>query len=283
MRIRRFQICLLMFSLMCFNLVLLQYIESEVQKQNYFSFETGMQHFVDFDVPTEVLDDFYEAAEGDLPQFLSLLTVHMGTDCKSADLTELLDKTEHILVEYPADYETLYQYLSAIFYDMTCFPVGSVANRADATYSYVDSWQFERTYGGDRVHEGCDIMATINKRGIYPIYSATEGIVENVGWLKLGGWRIGIRSESGAYYYYAHLAEYARDFTVGETIEAGTLLGFMGDSGYSEVPGTYGQFPVHLHFGIYFDDLFGNEYAINPYPALYFCEMWQDERGVAAN
>jgi len=268
---------------MCFNLVLLQYIESEVQKQNYFSFETGMQHFVDFDVPTEVLDDFYEAAEGDLPQFLSLLTVHMGTDCKSADLTELLDKTEHILVEYPADYETLYQYLSAIFYDMTCFPVGSVANRADATYSYVDSWQFERTYGGDRVHEGCDIMATINKRGIYPIYSATEGIVENVGWLKLGGWRIGIRSESGAYYYYAHLAEYARDFTVGETIEAGTLLGFMGDSGYSEVPGTYGQFPVHLHFGIYFDDLFGNEYAINPYPALYFCEMWQDERGMAAN
>jgi len=283
MRIRRFQICLLMFSLMCFNLVLLQYIESEVQKQNYFSFETGMQHFVDFDVPTEVLDDFYEAAEGDMPQFLSLLTVYMGTDCKSADLAELLDKTEHILVEYPADYETLYQYLSAIFYDMTCFPVGSVANRADATYSYVDSWQFERTYGGDRVHEGCDIMATINKRGIYPIYSATEGIVENVGWLKLGGWRIGIRSESGAYYYYAHLAEYARDFTVGETIEAGTLLGFMGDSGYSEVPGTYGQFPVHLHFGIYFDDLFGNEYAINPYPALYFCEMWQDERGMAAN
>ena len=283
MRIRRFQICLLMFSLMCFNLVLLQYIESEVQKQNYFSFETGMQHFVDFDVPTELLDDFYEAAEGDMPQFLSLLTVYMGTDCKSADLAELLDKTEHILVEYPADYETLYQYLSAVFYDMTCFPVGSVANRADATYSYVDSWQFERTYGGDRVHEGCDIMATINKRGIYPIYSATEGIVENVGWLKLGGWRIGIRSESGAYYYYAHLAEYARDFTVGETIEAGTLLGFMGDSGYSEVPGTYGQFPVHLHFGIYFDDLFGNEYAINPYPALYFCEMWQDERGMAAN
>jgi len=283
MRIRRFQICLLMFSLMCFNLVLLQYIENEVQKQNYFSFETGMQHFVDFDVPTELLDDFYEAAEGDMPQFLSLLTVYMGTDCKSADLAELLDKTEHILVEYPADYETLYQYLSAVFYDMTCFPVGSITNRADATYSYVDSWQFERTYGGDRVHEGCDIMATINKRGIYPIYSATEGIVENVGWLKLGGWRIGIRSESGAYYYYAHLAEYARDFTVGETIEAGTLLGFMGDSGYSEVPGTYGQFPVHLHFGIYFDDLFGNEYAINPYPALYFCEMWQDERGMAAN
>ena len=272
MRIRKFQICLLMFSLMCFNLVLLQYIESEVQKQNYFSFETGMQHFVDFDVPIAVMDDFYAATEGDLPQFLSLLTVYMGTDCKTADSAELLGKSERILVEYAADYESLYQYLSAVFYDMTYFPVGSVTNRTDATYSYVDSWQFERTYGGERTHEGCDIMATFNERGVYPIYSATEGVVENIGWLKLGGWRIGIRSESGAYYYYAHLSEYARDFTVGETIEAGTLLGFMGDSGYSEVPGTYGQFPVHLHFGIYFDDLFGNEYAINPYPVLYFCE-----------
>lgn len=278
MRIRKLQICLLMFSLMCFNLVLLQYIESEVQKQNYFSFETGMKHFVDFDVSTEVLDDFYEAAEGDLPQFLSLLTVYMGTDCQTADTAELLKKTEKILVEYTAEYESLYQYFASIFYDMVYFPVGSVANRADATYSYVNSWQFERTYGGDRVHEGCDIMATLNNRGIYPIYSATEGVVENVGWLKLGGWRIGIRSESGAYYYYAHLSEYAKDFIIGEDVKAGTLLGFMGDSGYSEVPGTYGKFDVHLHFGIYFDDEFGNEYAINPYPALYFCEKRQNEK-----
>lgn len=281
MRIRKFQICLLMFSLICFNLVLFQYIESEVQKQNYFSFETGMKHFVDFDVSTEVLDNFYLAVDGDLPQFLSLLTVYMGTDCRSADTAELLDKTEHILVEYTSEYESLYQYLAGIFYDMLYFPVGSVANRTDAGYSYADSWQFERTYGGERVHEGCDIMATLNQRGIYPIYSASEGIVENIGWLKLGGWRIGIRSKSGAYYYYAHFAEYAKDFTIGETVEAGTLLGFMGDSGYSEVPGTYGQFPVHLHFGIYFDDVFGNEYAINPYPALYFCEKRQIERAIA--
>ena len=278
MRIRKFQIYLLMFSLICFNLVLFQYIESEVQKQNYFSFETGMKHFVDFDVSTNTLDAFYSAADGDLPQFLSLLTIYMGTDCRNADTAELLSKADRILVNYSAEYESLYQYLAGIFYEMLYFPVGHIANREDATYSYVDSWKLERTYGGERVHEGCDIMATLNQRGIYPIYSATEGVVENIGWLKLGGWRIGIRSKSGAYYYYAHLAEYSRDFVIGETIEAGTLLGFMGDSGYSEVPGTYGQFPVHLHFGIYFNDAFGDEYAINPYPALYFCEKRQTER-----
>lgn len=278
MRNRRFQIWLLMFSLICFNLVLFQYIESEVQKKNYFSFETGMKHFVDFDVSTEVLNAFYKDAEGKMPQFLSLLTVYMGTDCQTADADELLNKTEKILVNNLDEYEALYQYLSAIFYDMTCFPVGHVTNRADAAYSYADSWQFGRTYGGDRVHEGCDIMATLNKRGIYPIYSATDGIVEKIGWLKLGGWRIGIRSESGAYYYYAHLSEYAKEFTIGENVEAGTLLGFMGDTGYGEVPGTYGKFDVHLHFGIYFDDVLGNEYAINPYPVLHFCEMRQKER-----
>lgn len=278
MRIRRFQKWLLLFSLVCLHVVLMRYIESEVQKQNYFSFETGMSHFVDFDVSTEILENFYKAAEGDLPQFLSLLTIYMGTDCKSADTTELLSHAEKILVDETVEYESLYQYVAGIFYDMTCFPVGNIRNQPGAAYTYVDSWQYERTYGGDRVHEGCDIMATLNQRGIYPIYSATDGIVENIGWLKLGGWRIGVRSTSGAYYYYAHLSEYAKDFSVGETIKAGTLLGFMGDSGYSEEVGTTGKFPVHLHFGIYFDDAFGNEYAINPYPALYFCEMRQKNK-----
>ena len=67
---------------MCFNLVLLQYIESEVQKQNYFSFETGMEHFVNFNVPTGVLDEFYNATDGDLPQFLSSLRFIWGQTVK---------------------------------------------------------------------------------------------------------------------------------------------------------------------------------------------------------
>lgn len=277
MRIGRFQRWLLLFSLICLHLVLLRYIESEVQKKNDFSFETGMKHFVNFDVSTDVLEYFYQFSSGDMPQFLSLLAAYMGTDCRTTDIDTLKKQMDYIVVEYTAEYESLYQYLAGVFYDIEYFPVGEIANRPEAVYSYIDSWQFERTYGGERNHEGCDIMADYNKRGIYPIYSVAEGVVENVGWLKLGGWRIGIRSKSGAYYYYAHLAEYAKDFQIGETIEAGTLLGYMGDSGYSETVGTTGMFPVHLHFGIYFDDVFGNEYAINPYPILYFCEMRQNE------
>lgn len=272
MRIGKLQKVLLFFSLVCLNIVLLMYIRSEVQKRSIFSYETGMNHLIQFDVLPEVLRQFYEDTNEHMPDFLELLTLYMGMDCKAADSKELLNNADYVRTHHGTDYQKLYAYLSAVFNDMQIFPVGEITNMPSAGYSYVDSWQFARTYGGDRVHEGCDIMADINKRGIYPIYSATDGVVENIGWLKLGGYRIGIRSSSGAYYYYAHLSEYAKDFLPGEEITAGTLLGYMGDTGYSEIPGTYGKFDVHLHFGIYFNDEKGHEYAINPYPALYFCE-----------
>ena len=113
-----------------------------------------------------------------------------------------------------------------------------------------------------------DIMASVKQRGIYPIYSVSDGVVENIGWLRLGGYRIGIRSRHGAYFYYAHLSDYAKDFQIGEEVKAGTLIGFMGDTGYSDTPGTTGNFPVHLHFGVYFDDESGKEFSVNPFPLL---------------
>ena len=83
----------------------------------------------------------------------------------------------------------------------------------------------------------------------------------NIGWLELGGWRIGITSENGIYYYYAHLDSYA-PLSVGDTVTAGQLLGFMGNTGYSKVEGTKGKFDVHLHFGIYVTDENGTELAL---------------------
>ena len=51
-------------------------------------------------------------------------------------------------------------------------------------------------------------------------------------------------------------------------VRAGEVIGFMGDTGYSEIEGTTGNFDVHLHFGIYLNDKNGKEYAINPYQVL---------------
>ena len=114
-------------------------------------------------------------------------------------------------------------------------------------------------------------MASVNERGRYPIISMTDGVVEKIGWLKLGGYRIGIRSPNGGYYYYAHLYDYAKDFKEGDVVKAGQLLGFMGDSGYGE-EGTIGQFAVHLHVGVYVGGADGGEMSLNPYWFLKWLE-----------
>lgn len=160
-----------------------------------------------------------------------------------------------------------------IFAELQCFPVIKEENTGNYPVSYSDSWGEARTYGGERQHEGCDLMAKVNERGRYKVCSMTDGVVENIGWLEMGGWRIGIRSDSGVYYYYAHLDSYEKAFEKGERISAGQILGRMGDSGYGKEPDTKGKFDVHLHVGIYVKDLFGEERAINPYWYLKHLEI----------
>ena len=48
----------------------------------------------------------------------------------------------------------------------------------------------------------------------------------------------------------------------------------MGDSGYGP-QGTTGQFPPHLHLGIYVRTEEEEEHALNPYPVLQFLQEKQ--------
>lgn len=113
-----------------------------------------------------------------------------------------------------------------------------------------DTWGGARSEG--RKHEGIDIFA---KRGT-PVVSSTEGIVTQVGTNRLGGLVVWVTGPGGQRHYYAHLDRYA-DVQDGMRIEAGRVLGFVGNTGNAR--GT----PPHLHYGIY--DVGG---AINPYPLL---------------
>lgn len=149
------------------------------------------------------------------------------------------------------------------------FPVPKSTSDDKLNVYYANSWMNERTYGGKRGHEGTDIMANENTPGLFPIVSITDGVVSNIGWLEKGGYRIGITTSTGVYFYYAHLDSYA-DLKIGDEIKAGDLLGFMGDTGYGP-EGTTGMFPVHLHLGIYmYPD--GKEISINPYWILRYLE-----------
>ena len=157
----------------------------------------------------------------------------------------------------------------AIWNDVKYFPIPQSLDDTEDKISYVESWMFERNYGGKRGHEGTDIMAEKNTPGYYPVVSMTDGVVTEKGWLEKGGWRIGITAPTGAYFYYAHLDSYA-ELEKGDPVKAGDLLGYMGDSGYGE-EGTTGEFPVHLHLGIYLKEG-TEEISVNPYPVLRYAE-----------
>lgn len=143
--------------------------------------------------------------------------------------------------------------------DMEYFPIpGQYRNRI----------LYEDSFGADRIqgkHEGCDIMDTQDRPGEIPVVSCCDGVVTNLGWLFLGGYRIGITGNNGTYFYYAHLDSYAEGIAIGDVVCGGQLIGFMGNSGEGE-EGTVGKFPTHLHFGIYRSE--GEMTAVNPYSFL---------------
>lgn len=272
MKLNRISLLLLFLATVIFNVFMLNFIDAKVLQINCFSYETAYRNLRNHDVPETVADAFLKDSDSDMEQYSELLTMYFATDNIITDVNVLRQNAAFVKQYRSNEFERIRQYVYAAWNDLTLFPVGAVNGNPDAVVTFENSWMQSRTFGGDRGHEGTDIMASVNQRGIYPVYSMTDGVVESIGWLRLGGYRIGIRSDSGAYFYYAHMAEYAKDFAVGEPVLAGTFLGFMGDTGYSDIEGTTGNFAVHLHLGIYLNDENGNEFSINSYPMLRYLE-----------
>jgi murein DD-endopeptidase MepM/ murein hydrolase activator NlpD len=100
------------------------------------------------------------------------------------------------------------------------------------------SWG-EARGGGTRAHHGLDIMAAAGT----PVLAAADGRVERLFPSRLGGTTLYQRSADGAWeFYYAHLSGYAPGLTEGQTVRAGQVIAFVGDTGDAG-PGNY-----HLHF-----------------------------------
>lgn len=155
----------------------------------------------------------------------------------------------------------LYHHFQTLDLSKRVFPIPLFHN-----YSYRSTWGDRRGWGGRRIHEGTDIFASYG----VPIRSTTYGVVEIKGWNKYGGWRIGIRDIDNTYHYYAHLSGYNDEIKEGDIVEPGTVIGYVGSSGYGN-PGTSGKFPPHLHYGMYkFNGI--TEWSFDPYPYL---RIWE--------
>lgn len=117
-------------------------------------------------------------------------------------------------------------------------------------YSHCSDFGNSRSFGFSRKHLGNDLMGCQGT----PIVAVEGGVVEAMGWNRYGGWRIGIRSfDSKRYYYYAHLQKdhpFAEGLHVGDMVQPGDLIGFMGRTGYSDRENVNNIETVHLHFGM---------------------------------
>lgn len=151
----------------------------------------------------------------------------------------------------------IYRTFQTIELNQRAFPIPKHFN-----YSYKSTWGDARGFGGRRIHEGTDIFADYGT----PVRATTYGTVEIKGWNRFGGWRIGIRDLNNVYHYYAHLSGFEGNIKIGDIVEPGDVIGYVGSTGYGP-PGTAGKFPPHLHYGMYKDNG-ENQWAFDPYPSL---------------
>lgn len=116
-----------------------------------------------------------------------------------------------------------------------------------------DSYGFPRS--GGRTHQGIDIIAREGNE-LYAVADGkiTKTYVDYPG--SLAGNGIRLTTSDGTYYFYAHMSELADGIELGVPVEAGQLVGYVGNTGNSGTP--------HLHFEAHPK----GGAAVNPYQAL---------------
>jgi murein DD-endopeptidase MepM/ murein hydrolase activator NlpD len=108
-------------------------------------------------------------------------------------------------------------------------------------------------------HQGNDCFAAFGS----PVLAVADGTLNRVGTLPISGNRLWLKTERGDAFFYAHLSAFAPEAVSGRTVKAGTLLGFVGNTGDAEPT------PPHVHFEIHP----GDKDAIDPHAIL---TAWQD-------
>ena len=117
-------------------------------------------------------------------------------------------------------------------------------------------------------HHGDDIFAPLGA----PLLAVASGTVFSVGWNKIGGNRLWLRDGQGNLFYYAHLSAFSPLAVNGSKVNAGDVIGFVGNTG--DAQGT----PFHLHFEVHPVGLLGLGYdgAVNPTSYLLAWKHLQD-------
>ena len=168
MNFRHVRMLLLLFTMILWNVLLNAWILERTRQINCFSYETALYSFREHRVSGELLARMQEEAEEKGMSEKELLAVYFAEDGSVTDPGQLAVEALYAKRYQPQAYARICGYLSAVWDDLERFPVGTVASDGNAGVSFADSWMQSRNFGGERGHEGCDIMSDINERGNYP-------------------------------------------------------------------------------------------------------------------
>jgi murein DD-endopeptidase MepM/ murein hydrolase activator NlpD len=130
-------------------------------------------------------------------------------------------------------------------------PTGQVCP-VDGFTSFTDTWGAPRS--GGRSHQGVDMLGA----RWTPLPAIESGTILRLSSGGLGGYSIWLKGTSGDQFYYAHLETWADGLRVGQSVQAGELIGYMGTSGNAP------DYIPHLHFEYHP----GGGSAVNPYPLV---------------
>ena len=134
--------------------------------------------------------------------------------------------------------------------------------------SFVDTFGAARGDISSGWHHGDDIFAPLGA----PVLAVAAGTVFSVGWNTIGGNRLWLRDGQGYLFYYAHLSAFTPLAVNGSQVNAGDVVGFVGNTGDAQTT------PYHLHFEIHPVGLLGDGYdgAVNPTNYLLAWKHLQD-------
>jgi murein DD-endopeptidase MepM/ murein hydrolase activator NlpD len=131
-------------------------------------------------------------------------------------------------------------------------PVAAQTCPVDGFSTFTDTWGAPRS--GGRSHQGVDMLGA----RWTPLVAIESGTVQRMRNGGLGGITVWLRGNTGDTFYYAHMEAWADGLRVGQQVQTGDLVGYMGTSGNAP------DYIPHLHFEYHP----GGGAAINPYPLV---------------
>jgi hypothetical protein len=106
---------------------------------------------------------------------------------------------------------------------------------------FTDDWMFPRYVPTPHLHEGTDIFAESGT----PVVASGPGTLVALNTTPVGGNVAWVVGDDGNAFYYAHLLSFPEGMQAGQRVDAGTVIGFVGNTGNAIATAAHVHFEIH--------------------------------------